>query len=547
MSIVRYILKNWQYALVIAFVLLSLFSICFYGIKYGIDFKGGTLYQVELQEKISDEEMARLVNVIQARIDPNGFGTPPSPVGGKFILIQTEETNPVALEKIESRIRQQGKFEATLNGEIVFTGDELRKVLRGDNSFGVFKAGTAYEWSLPFVLNETAAKRFKEKTFHQCSTAGVSSTGIVQYECEKTSFFLDRPNALIIISSEQYDEDEQLLLEGNRFNNIPADTKIEDLIQDSMLSVLTIDSNSLIDKSSLAVEFSKSKKVIVSPGIDSEIINDLNSIGFEISFVNTSENTPWIWSATGAKQIISLTEGITNENVDDISQAEEFSTLRISGQREVLTEARADLEELAILLESGSLPTPVKNISRETISASLGKSFLDNIFFMGVLALIIIAGVIFIRYRSLPLTAPIFATILAETLILIGILSLPIFRQPFDLAAFAGLIAALGSGVNAEIVIVDELMNKTKRDTLSLLQRVKEGLFIITTSAITMIGVMGPIVLLSKSMPGLSGLYGFAVVAILGAIIGVLITRPAFTKIVEMIVHKKEENERNKQ
>jgi preprotein translocase subunit SecD len=165
---------------------------------------------------------------------------------------------------------------------------------------------------------------------------------------------------------------------------------------------------------------------------------------------------------------------------------------------------------------------------------------------MGFLALIIIAGVIFLRYRSLSLTLPIFATILAETIILVGILSLPIFKQPFDLAAFAGLIAALGSGVNSEIVIVDELMNKTKRETLSLLQRVKEGLFIITTSAITMIGVMGPIVLLSKTMPGLSGLYGFAMVAILGAIIGVVITRPAFTKIVETIVEKKEEKEKKK-
>jgi len=535
------LMKNWQYALVILFVIISLLSLGLYGINYGIDFNGGTLFQVELQEKVSNEEMARLVNVISARIDPNGFGTPPSPVGGKYILIQTEETDSVALEKIETRIRQQGKFESNLDGNIIFTGDEIRKVLRSDRSFGVFKAGTSYEWSLPFVLNEKASISFMESTFHKCTTTGTAPNGLPIYTCEKTVFFLDRPTALIITTQEQYDKDSALLLEGNKFSNIPQETQIEELIEDSMLTLIVLDANTF-DKESIKAHLALTPNVVVSPDVSTSIKQDLNSIGFNVTTSEIKEGIPWIWTALGTKQIISLTEGITNEDVpeDQKDRAKIFSTLRITGQRATIQEAQSDLEELAVLLESGSLPTPVKNISKETISASLGKSFLDNIVFMGILALLIIGIVIYLRYRNLMLTIPIFATILAETLILVGILSLPFLRQPFDLAAFAGLIAALGSGVNAEIVIVDELMNKTKRETLSLLQRVKDGLFIITTSAITMIGVMGPIVLLSKSMPGLSGLYGFALVAILGAIIGVLITRPAFTKIVETIIEKKE-------
>lgn len=539
------LIKHWQFLLVGFFVMLAIASLAIYGVNFGIDFKGGTLYQVELQKPLNAEEMLRIVNTIEQRIDPSGLrGDELSAVGNKFIMVKTSVTDSAELEKIESRIRQQGKFESNLNGEVVFTGDEIRKVQRGDTSFGVFRASnTVFEWSLPFILNEKAAKSFKEKTFHQCNVTSFSTSGTPQYECAKTVFFLDKPAALLVETEEQYSEDTSLFITGNQFENIPQDTKIDDFIRDTILPVAVIDNNNSLDMNIINSALAKTKLAIVSPDTSQKIINDLNALGFSVLVEGKKENIPWIWTASNAKQIISLTEGITNEDVADITLAKEFTNLRISGQRATITQARADLEELAILLESGSLPTPVASISKETISPSLGKSFLNNIILMGILALIIVAAVIIIRYRDVKLAIPVFATVISETLILVGLLSLPFIKQPFDLAALAGLIAALGSGVNAEVVIVDELVSKTKRETLSLLQRIKSGLFIITTSAVTIIGVMGPIVFFSRSMPGLSSLYGFALVAILGAIIGVLITRPAFTKVVEMVVHKKETKE----
>ncbi len=536
------LIKNWQFLLVGFFVILAIASLAIYGINFGIDFKGGTLYQIELQKSLNSEEMLRIITTIEQRIDPSGLrGDELSAVGSKFIMIKTAVTDSAELEKIEMRIRQQGKFESNLNGEIVFTGDEIKKVQRGDTSFGVFRASsTVFEWSLPFVLNEKAAKSFKEKTFHQCNATSFSPSGTPIYECAKTVFFLDKPSALIVTTDTQYDEDSALFITGNQFENIPQDTKVDDFIRDTILLVAIVGDNASLDMNIVNAALAKTKSAIVSADVSEKIISDLNSLGFSILVVNKEENIPWIWTATNARQIISLTEGITNEDVADISLAKEFTNLRISGQRADVKEARADLEELAILLESGSLPTPVASISKETISPSLGKSFLSNIILMGILALIIVAAVIIIGYRDYRLAIPVFATVISETLILVGLLSLPFIKQPFDLAALAGLIAALGSGVNAEVVIVDELTSKTRHETLSLLQRIKSGLFIITTSAVTIIGVMGPIVFFSRSMPGLSSLYGFALVAILGAIIGVLITRPAFTKVVEMVVHKRE-------
>jgi preprotein translocase subunit SecD len=534
------LLKHWQLTFVGIVLLLAIVMILINGIQLGMDFKGGTLYQIELQKDLSSDEISRMANIISQRIDPSGFkDATVYPVGTKFIVIQLAETDPAELEKIESRIRQQGRFESTLNGETVFTGDEIKKVLRSDTSYGIMPISkTAFEWSLPFILNEAATKRFTEKTFHQCTATGFSATGVPSYDCEKTVFFLDKPVALIVLTSDDYDYDASLFIGGNRNENIPADTDIEGIIQDSQLNVIVLDGN-VFDSSKAQTAFLTAKQAVVSPQVNANIRDDLNSIGFEVIVQASKDGVPWIWTAMNAKQVISLTQGITNEDVSDISQAQQFSTLRISGQRETSKDAQTDLEELTILLESGSLPTPVKSISKETITASLGESFLSIVMLMGILALICVALIVIIRYRILKLAFPIILTGLAEIVIMLGFIAF--FKLPLDLAAFAGIIASIGTGVDSEIVITDEILGKSKESHESLIKRAKAAMFIIATSAFTMIGVMGPILLFSRSMPGLEKLYGFALVAIVGALIGIFISRPAFTKVVEWIVMKKEE------
>ncbi len=546
------LLKNWRMIILIV-ALLFAFGIIFVNfgheekgylgntnIKLGLDFEGGTLLQIELQEKVSPTEIARIGNIISQRIDPTGLKDfVVTPVGEQFIVIQLSETNPVELEKIESRIRQQGKFEANLNGEIVFTGDEIRKVLRGDTSFGVFKAGTtSFEWSLPFVLNEQATERFTEKTFHQCSTVSFDTSGKPIYECEKTIFFLDKPDALIVISEDQYDFDETYLFQGDALLNIPQQTEIEEVIEDSLLDVIVYDGN--FDNAILTSALAKTKNAIISGDLGNEVVIELEEKGFNVTKIEVTEE-PWVWTTLNAQQIISLTEGITNEDVADISQAKRFSNLRISGRRETAQLAFSELDDLAILLESGSLPTPVKSISKETISASLGDAFKSLVIFMAVIAFIVVALIIAIRYKNYKLAIPILIIGLSEVIINLGFIVLA--QRPLDLASFAGLIAAIGTGVDSEIVITDEILSKSKKIKESLIQRAKAALFIIMTSAFTMIAVMLPIILFSRAYPGIDKLYGFAYVAIVGALIGVFITRPPFTKIVEYIVSKEERKE----
>jgi preprotein translocase subunit SecD len=543
--------KNWRILLLIVSLILAL-GIIFINVshdeqgylgntnvKLGLDFEGGTLLQVELQEELEAEEISRIASIISQRIDPTGLKDyTVTPIGKQFIIIQMSETDPIELEKVETRIRQQGKFEANLNGEIVFTGDEIRKVLRGDNSFGVYQSGTSFEWSLPFVLNEQATKSFTEKTFQQCTANSFSASGQPIYDCEKTIFFLDKPQALIVTSEDQYTIDEGLLRLGNSYLNIPDQTNIDEVIEDSLLEVVVYDgtlNDEALDRALLV-----NNKAIISSDLNNSVVLALQEKGFEVTKADYG-NEPWLWDVLNAQQIISLTEGITNMDVADISQAKQFSNLRISGRRESAEEAFSNLDELAILLESGSLPTPVKSISKETISPSLGESFKSLVIMMGILAFLVVGIVVAIRYKNWKIAIPIFIIGASEVILNIGFIA--ITQRPLDLAAFAGLIAVIGTGVDSEIVITDEIMAKSKKVKESLFARAKAALFIIMTSAFTMIAVMLPITLFARSYPGIDKLYGFAVVAMMGALIGVFITRPAFTKIIELIVDNIEKKE----
>ena len=540
------LIRNWQLTLVAIFIIIALLAVFnplagdragyypYTNIKLGIDFEGGTVMQLELQEEVSGDEIARISNIISKRADPSGLmNISVTPIGKKFIVIRMPESDPEKLELIESRIRQQGKFEATLNGEILFTGDEIQKVLRTDNSYGLFQAGTTLvEWRLPFILNEAASLRFTQETFHQCSATSFTPQGTAIYECEKTFFFLDRPDALIVISEDQYALDEEYLIAGNLLENIPQDTDIEELIEDSRADVIVYSDS--LDANILANALSKTSMAYISSDLGNEVIVELENAGF--TAVKIEEEGPWLWNVLNARQVISLTENVTNEDKADVSQADIISTLVISGRRDSGETARSDLEELTVLLESGSLPTPVKSISKETISPSLGESFKSLVLMMGIIAFVIVALIVVIRYRNVHLAIPIFIIGASEVLINLGFIT--IIQWPLDLAAFAGLIAAIGTGVDSEIVITDEIIGRKDRIAVSLIKRIKTALFIIMTAAFTIIGVMGPIVLFSRSFPGIDKLYGFAVVAIAGALIGAFITRPAFTKIIEKIVDK---------
>ena len=106
-----------------------------------------------------------------------------------------------------------------------------------------------------------------------------------------------------------------------------------------------------------------------------------------------------------------------------------------------------------------------------------------------------------------------------------------IIRQNIDLAAIAGIIAAVGTGVDDQIVITDEALNRGGREDVAWRDRIKRAFFIIFGSYFSVIVSMTPLLFAGAGL-----LRGFAITTMLGVSIGVFITRPAYAKIVEILI-----------
>ncbi|MDD3257657.1 MAG: preprotein translocase subunit SecD, partial [Methanocorpusculum sp.] len=149
----------------------------------------------------------------------------------------------------------------------------------------------------------------------------------------------------------------------------------------------------------------------------------------------------------------------------------------------------------------------------------------------GIAALAAVALLVYLRYRTPQIVLPMIGTNVAEIIILLGI---AVFIQQLDIAAIAALIAVLGTGIDQLVIITDEVIHEGRVPSQALyLKRLKRALVIIMTSAATVIIAMIPLIVMD-----LSTLKGFAIISILGVLIGVVITRPAYGRIVMEILGK---------
>ncbi len=190
-----------------------------------------------------------------------------------------------------------------------------------------------------------------------------------------------------------------------------------------------------------------------------------------------------------------------------------------------------DARELEIHLRAGALPVGVTVAGSGSVPAALGEHFKTMCMVAGILALVAVGVVIYYRYREPAIVFPMLGVNVAEIVILLGIAR---YLQQLDLAAIAGLIAVLGTGIDQLVIITDEVLHEGRVPSPNLyLKRYGRAFGIIAVAASTMFIAMLPLALMD-----LSTLRGFAIITILGVLIGVLVTRPAYGKVIMAILSK---------
>lgn len=489
-------------------------------INKGLDLSGGTRVLLSVQEEnVTDETVEQIKNILERRV--SAFGLTQTSVrtvqlgGETMIQMEIASTNQTQLQDLVS---QEGKFEARLP---ITVSD-----------------------SLNFSLQDTYQ---------------------FDYQQEK-----------ITVDGNTYSPGESFTLENTRFyyvNNTETGANLHVVAYNGQQVEQVLTSDSRVTGGQGSYQFSF--PVIIT----TDAAENVQRVASNYP-TTTSAGQPYLGELSGSGQAAQLMLYVDEEqqsslNVGAVFKQQVITQPSINGGGETASQARQDMKELQAILQSGRLPAPIQIDNISTISSSLGGQFMAAAVLSIVASLVAVGGLIYLRYGDPRLVVPIVITGSSEVYILLGA-----FFSSFitlDLASIAGIVAAVGTGVDDQIIITDESGRDKIRDWS---KRLKRAFFVIFTSAASTIGAMMPIVSpsLSNLAIGAAGiglvgydLYtrdtkphhlllgalavavsavaftmdpsgfalqsvrGFAITTILGVMVGITITRPAYAKFLEYL------------
>lgn len=249
-----------------------------------------------------------------------------------------------------------------------------------------------------------------------------------------------------------------------------------------------------------------------------------------------------------------------------------YTSPQVQGARPTMEEAIQEKLNLQSILRSGALPTTLETSSVQVISPTLGSDFFQSAGMAGFAAAVMVVVISFAKYRKFRVALPLVFIGLSEVLIILGIAAvgdsliwscvlfinfliivaawwkkaevdifawigailIPLLGMAswtIDLPAIGGILAAIGTGIDHQIIIADETLagSSDEKKSYTMKEKVKRAFFIIFGASATTIAAMIPLMSV-----GIGLVRGFAITTIIGVLVGILITRPAYARIVEL-------------
>ena len=498
-------------------------------IQRGLDLEGGTrvFLNVDTEEPTTEEQAQTVSQVLESRI--SAFGLAQADVrtvrlADEFgIQIEMASTNQTQIREL---LEQEGTFEARMP---IRVGDEPTE----------------------FTIDETY-------TFTR-------ENGAVRMEGPETDELLEQTGDRI--------ED----IDGTDFvyiNSTEQEARLEVLAYsgEDVQEVLTSDAR---------VEGESPAQFRFPVVISSEAAENVQKVASNYDTV-VQQGQPYLgWSDTNEPAQLGLYvdgEEMSRLNMASVFASQTVTQPSISGSRETRAEARQEMQNLQSILQSGRLPFSVDIQTISTVSSTLGAQFMQAAIISIMSALLAVGALVYIRYRDLTTSVPIILTGASEVFILLGAWFSTV--ATLDLASIAGIIAAVGTGVDDQIVIKDEAEKERITDWT---EKLKRAFFVIFTAAGSTIGAMAPLVSpsvsnlaigaagislilytlytrgtnphyvaigtisvviaflayqMNPSAFALQSVRGFAVTTIIGILIGISITRPAYAVVLEHVDQK---------
>lgn len=203
----------------------------------------------------------------------------------------------------------------------------------------------------------------------------------------------------------------------------------------------------------------------------------------------------------------------------------EVPSAQVTGAAATRDEALDRQNKMLAILMTGSIPTKLDVESIQKVSPVLGSEFLRSTAIAGLIAAVLVAAVLYMRYRNMDVVAAIIFMSVSELVLTLALASFMKRYWQLDLSAVAGLVIAIGTGVDQEIIITDEFLSGGGK------QEKKKAMFVIMATFGTMFAAMLPLLSI-----GAGAVRGFAITTIIGIVVGYLITRPGYLAVLEEVL-----------
>jgi len=540
--IIAYIKDRRILSLIIVVLLLLALDI-FYGtgppyyLHFGIEFTNGTQIPVTLGQPVDPSTMSRIISILQQRVSTYGLKqVTVEGIGNSNIYIIIPSISGKEINATINIIQSQGIFEGIVNGVEALNGSSILSGSIGAVPPTTFNGNVS--WAVDFFITQSAAEKFAKVVFGQAN--------------KPLYMFLDRPTSSIV------------LINATLLSNASLQLGFQQALS-ALQSAASFGSKSIPIEvyepsgsnwnslySFFAAHNSSYKNVILAKNTPKFMVQNLTRLNYTIVYVSVQNMTPEFepvynpssptstsyivnsWPAIGLLSAPLLSPGVTNGSISQSYQISGYAPPSLPLESK-LSYAQQQSEMIASILSGGALPVHIIVGTPKVIPPTLGKHFLYISAIAAILAVAVVTLIIVIRYRRAFLVLPIMLTTFTELFIIVSVIGL---IGTIDLAAVAGMIAVVGTGVDAQIIITDELITG-KSEAMKF--KLGNAFYIVWADAILLIIAMLPL-LFSTS---LVDIVGFAESTILGALLGVLVTRPAYGAIVS--IHYGEKGEEKKE
>lgn len=501
---VKNLLLDHRVQMLLIVVILSLGVIFIKGISFGMEFEGGVRIPITFDKDLTPSQMNEVADIIKTRISKFGLSqVVVRPIPPREVQVELSKGDESSIKQIEELIQQQGMFEAVIDGQVALTSEDILPGSIGDGRVERTSSNT-YKWSVDFAVTEEGANKF--------AAVAYGNGG------EPVYMFLDKPEHAVVLL-----EPKHLSMYNDPASVFESLLDLSRVGNSSLRIYLVDDWNSKSAQVYSYLESAPNDTVVIMSSNSSFNLNYSN-----VRLVSDQDLVPIVYPTSTGRTIVSEWKAIgllsAPTLAEGLAQGKPSRLVSVSGSAETLDDARLNAKKIKSVLSGGRLPVNAVVGSSVSIPAPLGQQFLRMSLIGAVIAFVLVVMFVTIRYKSPNLVIPVVLISLSELIILVAVIG---GFGTIDFAAMAGIIASMGVSLDSQIIITDEIL-RGGASKEEVKERIKSAFYIITRNVITSVIAMLPLF-----FSGIVEVVGFATSTILGAILGLLISRPAYAALVE--------------